>query len=62
MVPAWQDGRWKPAVATPLEYFRRFELHNRLFQDDVRLEGALQWATGVAWRKRLEVRVNELLL
>ena len=41
MVPAWQDGRWKPAVATTLEYFRRFELHNRLFQDDVRLEGII---------------------
>lgn len=41
MVPAWVDGMWRPAAATPLEYLRRFALHNQLFQDDVRLEGVI---------------------
>ncbi len=41
MVPAWQDGCWKPNSATPLEYIQRFTMHNALFQDDVRLEGII---------------------
>ncbi len=41
MVPVWQDGTWKPGFATPLEYIRRFSMHNALFQDDVRLEGII---------------------
>ena len=41
MVPAWKDGCWKPGGATPLDYIRRFVMHNALFQDDVRLEGII---------------------
>jgi hypothetical protein len=39
MVPEWSPAGWKPASATPLEYLRRFALHNCIFLDDVRLEG-----------------------
>ncbi len=41
MVPCWQDGCWKPASATPLDYLRRFAMHNHLFDDDVILEGVI---------------------
>jgi hypothetical protein len=41
MAPEWQEGTWKPRFATPLEYLRRFAIHNSLFQDDVRLEGII---------------------
>ncbi len=41
MVPAWSEGCWKPIGAAPLEYLRRFMMHNRLFQDDVQLEGVI---------------------
>lgn len=41
MVPVWEDGCWKPGSATPLQYLRRFAMHNALFQDDVLLEGII---------------------
>lgn len=41
MVPEWTQNGWRPASATPLEYLERFTLHNLIFQDDVRLEGAI---------------------
>jgi hypothetical protein len=44
MVPEWSPEGWRPGSATPLEYLRRFILHNHLFQDDVRLEGVINSA------------------
>ena len=41
MVPEWSPAGWRPASATPLEYLRRFALHNAIFLDDVRLEGVI---------------------
>jgi len=41
MVPEWSPQGWRPGSATPLDYLRRFMLHNHLFQDDVRLEGVI---------------------
>jgi hypothetical protein len=41
MQPEWSPQGWKPGSATPLEYLRRFMLHNSLFEDDVRLEGVI---------------------
>lgn len=41
MVPVWEDGCRKPGGASPLDYLRRFDMHNVLFEDDVRLEGVI---------------------
>ena len=41
MVPAWAPRGWTPDIATPLDYLIRFDLHNRVFLDDVRLEGII---------------------
>jgi hypothetical protein len=41
MVPEWSPQGWRPGSATPLDYLRRFILHNYLFQDDVQLEGVI---------------------
>ena len=41
-VPRMVDGRWIPSPATPREYLHRLALQNQLFEDDLRLEGALE--------------------
>jgi hypothetical protein len=48
MVPEWSRAGWRPAAATPLDYLDRFRIHNRLFQDDVNLEGIIISAKPVA--------------
>jgi hypothetical protein len=41
MMPEWSAKGWYPGFATPLDYLRRFTLHNFIFQDDVQLEGVI---------------------
>jgi hypothetical protein len=45
MIPEWSPHGWHHSSATPLEYLRRFELQNRIFGDDVQLEGVMQTGT-----------------
>jgi hypothetical protein len=40
-VPRYDDSRWAPSPASPLEYLHRLRLQNDLFQDDTRLEGVM---------------------
>jgi hypothetical protein len=39
-LPKLDNGRWTLGIAKPLDYLRRWELFNKVFGDDVRLEGA----------------------
>ena len=38
-IPRQEGGLWKQSPATPAEYLLRWILQNRLFDDDIRLEG-----------------------
>lgn len=40
-IPRQTDGLWKPFPATPSEYLQRWILQNRLFGDDIQLEGVI---------------------